>query len=212
MKSRILISLAAAVLLSSTLAVAETFEEATQRAAADYGVRLQKAADELNAARRRIADEKAPLLKEMREAEDRIVAAQSQIERLETGQDDSAEQHRKLLLDMEAIRKNTSYISTLAHDGLAAFNDSLAPGEGQNLAERIQALGQKLDDASAGPSGQASVDIAEFLLERTRKALGGYTASGSSLDSGEQPGLQRHLCLRGPRPTFCRTRGAMPGR
>ena len=70
------------------------------------------------------------MLGEMRSAEDRIVTAGSQIDRLGTGKEDASEQRRKLLGDLDAIRKNTTYIETLAHDGLAAFGESLAPGEG----------------------------------------------------------------------------------
>ena len=211
MKTRLLVILASAALLSSTLAIAETFEEATQRATADYGERLQKAADELNGARKRIADEKAPLLKEMREAEDRIVAAQSQTERLETGEEESSEQHRKLMMDMDAIRKNTSYVSTLAHDGLSAFSDGLAPGEGQLLADRIQELGQKLDDTTSGPNGQAAVDIAEFLLERTRRALGGYSAHGSSLVAGNNQVFKGTFAFIGPETYFLPEQGGRAG-
>ena len=211
MKTRIPLLLAASALLSSVALRAETFAEASQRAAADYGDRLAKAADELTRSRNRIADEKAPLLKDMRTAEDRIVAAQSQIERLETGQDEFAEQRRKLLLDLDAVRKNTSYVSTLAHDGLASFGDALAPGESQALADRIQALGQKLDDTSAGPSGQASVDIADFLLERTRRALGGYSAPGSSLVAGSNQVQKGTFAFVGPETYFVPEQGGGAG-
>ncbi|MFZ1057059.1 MAG: MotA/TolQ/ExbB proton channel family protein [Opitutaceae bacterium] len=211
MKARILTSLAAVILLTSTAARAETFEEAMNRAAADYGQRLGKAADELNSTRKRIADEKAPYLRDMRAAEDRIVTAQSQIERLETGQDQYAEDRRKLLMDLDAIRKNTAYMSTLAHDGLNAFSDGLAPGEGQSLSEKIQDLGQRLDDASAGPNAQAAVQIAEFMLERTRRALGGYSAQGSSLMAGDNRVLKGTFAFVGPETYFLPEEGGHPG-
>ena len=51
MKTRNLITLLSALLLSSSVAFAETFEEAAQRATADYGERLRKAADELSSTR-----------------------------------------------------------------------------------------------------------------------------------------------------------------
>ena len=197
--------------MAATLAPAETLAEASQRTAADYGERLRKAADELNGARKRIADEKAPFLREMRAAEDRIVTAQSQMERMEIGQEDATEQRRKLLSDMDAIRKNTAYMSTLAHDGLSSFGDGLAPGEGQLLSDRIQALGQRIDDASAGPSGRAAVDIADFLLERVRHSLGGYAASGSSLFAGSNQVFKGTFAFMGPETFFRAEEGGHAG-
>ncbi|HEY5228701.1 MAG TPA: hypothetical protein VIJ19_09175, partial [Opitutaceae bacterium] len=189
MKTRYLPALLSILIFSSSVRAEETFDDAMKRATADYGDRLQKAADELNATRTRIANEKAPLLQEMRSAEDRIVTAESEIERLETGKADSGEQKRKLLSDLDAIRKNTTYIGTLAHDGLSAYAESLAPGEGQFLSDPLQALGQKLDD-SQGSGGQAALDVAEYLLARTRRSLGGYTAPGSSLIDGNNEVLK----------------------
>ncbi len=201
----------AAVLILAASARAETLAEASQRAAADYGERLHRAADELNVARKRIADEKAPFLLEMRAAEDRIVTAQSQMERMETAQEDSTEQRRKLLMDLDAVRKNTAYLSTLAHDGLAAFGDGLAPGEGQLLSDGIQALGQKLDDTSAGPNAQAAVAIADFMLERVRRSLGGYSAAGSSLVAGSNEVFKGTFAFMGPETYFRSDQGGHAG-
>jgi biopolymer transport protein ExbB len=202
MKAPILLALASIIVLSATVRGAETFDEAMKRATADYGERLKSAADELNGARKRIAEEKAPLLLDMRNAEDRILMLQSEIERMETGAEDATNQHRRLLTDLDSIRKNTTYIGTLAHDGLTAFDESLAPGEGQLLSDRIQALGQKLDDTSAGPNGGAAIDIAEFLLERTRRELGGYATAGSSLIEGNSQVFRGTFAFVGPETYF----------
>jgi len=211
MKTRLLTALTSVILLASAAAAAETFDEAVNRASAAYGERLRRAADELNSTRKRVAEEKAPLLKEMRAAEDRIVTAQSQIERLETGQDDSTEQRRKLLMDLDGVRKNTAYISTLAHDGLVAFEDALAPGEGQLLSDRLQALRQNLDDSSAVPNGQSAVDAAEFLLEQTRRELGGYSAAGSSLIAGSNQVFKGTFAFVGPETYFTSEEGRHSG-
>jgi biopolymer transport protein ExbB len=210
MKAPILPVLASIVLLTATVRGAETFNDAMKRAAADYGERLKSAADELNGTRKRIAEEKAPLLQEMRSAEDRILTLQSEVEQMQTASEDATNQHRRLLTDLDAIRKNTTYIGTLAHDGLTAFDESLAPGEGQMLSDRIQALGQKLDDMSAGPNGQSAMDIAEFLLERTRRELGGYSASGSSLIEGSSQVFKGTFAFVGPE-TFFLPDGGKPG-
>jgi biopolymer transport protein ExbB len=211
MKAGILRALAPAILLAATVRGAETFNDAMKRAAADYGERLKAAAAELNSARMRIADEKAPLLKDMRAAEDRILVLQSEIGRLEASQEDAANQRRKLLTDLDNIRKNTTYIGTLAHDGLTAYGESLAPGEGQLLTDRVEALGQKLDDMSSGPSGGAAMDIAEFLLERTRRELGGYTAPGSSLVEGNSQVFKGTFAFVGPETFFLPDSGGKAG-
>ncbi|MEO6994567.1 MAG: hypothetical protein ABI273_13125, partial [Lacunisphaera sp.] len=64
----------AAFALLTTLAIgAETFDQAIKRATVDYTERLRQAAEELNHARARVADQKAPLLTQMRGVEDRII-------------------------------------------------------------------------------------------------------------------------------------------
>jgi biopolymer transport protein ExbB len=211
MPSRTLGSLAVVLALASAVQGAETFDEAMKRATQDYAVKLQKAASDLTSTRSRIADEKAPLLKQMRAAEDRIVTAQTQIERFETGEDEAAEQHRKLLIDLESIRKNTTYISTLAHDALKSYEDGLAPGEGPPLADEMLALDQKMDDVSAGPNGRAAIDVAEFLLGRAHAALGGYTAGGSSLISGDKQLLKGTFAFVGPETYFLPDQGGRAG-
>jgi biopolymer transport protein ExbB len=211
MKAQILTALASLFLFSAAVRGAETFDDAMKRATADYNERLKTAADELNSTRKRIADEKAPLLEEMRSVEDRIVALQTEIERMETDQADASDRHRKQLVDLDAVRKNTTYIGTLAHDGLTAFEESLAPGEGQLLSERVQALGQKLDDTSSGPNGQAAMDIAGFLLERTRRELGGYSAPGSSLVDGNNQVFKGTFAFVGPETFFLPEQGGNAG-
>lgn len=212
MKTRLISSVLASVgLLAASANATETFDEALKRATADYAERLRTAADELNSTRKRIADEKAPLLGEMRAAEDRIVTAQSQTERLETGREDSTEQHRKLMMDLDNVRKNTTYMTTLAHDGLTAFEDGLAPGEGQVLSDRLLVLGQKLDDSSGGPNGQSAVDVAEFLLERTQHELGGYSSAGSSLVAGNNQVFKGTFAFVGPETYFQAEQGGHAG-
>ncbi len=211
MKARLIPALGSILLFAASVRGDQAFDDAMKRATADYTERLQKAADELNSTRRRIADEKAPLLKEMRSAEDRIVTADSQIDRVGTAKEELSEQRRKLLGDLDAIRKNTTYIETLAHDGLAAFGENLAPGEGQVLSDRVQALEQRLDDTSAGPSGQAAVDVVEFLLGRARRALGGYAASGSSLIAGNNQVFKGTFAYVGPETYFQAEQGGPAG-
>src|ERR1035438_5020697 len=157
MKTRFITALASIILLAATVRGEETFDEAMKRAAADYGERLRKAADELNSARKRIADEKAPFLKEIRSAEDRIVTAQSEIERLEAGQQDVSEQRRKLLMELDAARKNSAHLGTLAHDGLTAFGEGFAPAAA-TVSWQSTALGTR-SVASTGAGGRPRATV-----------------------------------------------------
>jgi len=200
-----------AALLAPVARGAESFDDAMKRAAAEYGDKTAKAAGELTGARKRIADEKAPLLQRIRSYEDRIVTAQSQIERMETGQEDAAEQRRKLLLDIESVRRNAAYMTTLAHDGLSAFKDGLAPGEAQILSDRVAGIGQRLDATADVPSGKAAVETAEFLLERTRLALGGYAADGAALAADSTKVVKGTFAFVGPDTFFLPAGGGGAG-
>src|SRR5688572_12811114 len=108
---------------------AATFEDAMKHASLEYADRLKKASEELNRTRERIMKEQSPLLQEMRVAEDRIIAAEGGSSRLTTRHEEAATERRKLLKDIDTFRKNTTYMVTLAHDGLQALRDGLAPGE-----------------------------------------------------------------------------------
>jgi biopolymer transport protein ExbB len=197
-----LLALTSLVATGAGPAAAPSFDDTMKQAAADYRERVGRAADELNRTRTRIAAEKAPLLEQMRAAENRIIATESETTRLETGREDSTEQRRKLLQELDAIRKTTTYAGTLAHDSLRAVADSLAPGEAQFDGERIEALLKQLDDPAAGPSGRAAMDIADFLVARTERALGGWRADGSAMIAGTSEVRPGTFAFAGPETWF----------
>ena len=182
---------------------AETYDEAMKRATTDYGERSLQAADELIRARSRIANEKAPLLKEMRAAEDRIIAAEVLIRQFETGQEEAAERRRKLLKSIEAARKTGSYASTLVRDGAKVFADGLAPGEAQLVSDLLQTLQQKLDEQPASSANaQPAADLAELLLARTELAVGGYTAPGRAVIANHSEAVEGTFAFIGPSAFF----------
>jgi biopolymer transport protein ExbB len=211
MKAGFLLYLLSGLLLATTVRAADTFDEAMERAALEYAKRLRTASDELTRTRERIAGEKAPLLKTMRAAEDRIIAAEQEITRLDTAQNQSLENRRRLLRDGETLRKNESYVSTLAHDGLKAFSDGLAPGEGQLLSERIQALQQTFEDPSKNGDGKTAVDVADFLLQRVQQSLGGYAAPGSAMIGEDSMVVKGTFAFVGPETYFRADQGGAVG-
>jgi len=196
---------------ASGLSAAEDFGESVKRATLTYSEKLRTASDELNRARDRIAAEKAPLLRELRATEDRIIAAESQMSRYETGQEQAATERRNLLKDLDAVRKSASYLVTLSHDSVKALQDGLSPAEDQLTAERLQSLQQKLDDTSAGPPTRAVVDTVEFLVERTQRAMGGYSSAGTSLVSDSNQVVKGTFAFVGPETFFRADQGGLVG-
>jgi biopolymer transport protein ExbB len=168
-------------LLLAPLRAQDNLDKEMDKAVLTYTERLRTAAAELAATRERIAREKAPLLKAQREAEDRLLAAESELTRLQTAAEQSANNRRKLVKEAESLHKNGSYLNTLAQDSLKAANDSLAPGEDQLLAAKFRELEALFGDPDKTSGGRASVEVTAFVLERVKQSLGGYAAPGSSL-------------------------------
>ena len=211
MKAGLLPCLLSLLFLGATTRAEESFDEAMARAALDYAQRLRTASGELTQTRERIAKERAPLLTAMRSAEDRIIAAEMETTRIETARDQSRETRRKIALDGDAMRKNESYISTLAHDGLKAYGDGLAPGEGQWLAEEIQTCQQKLEDPAKTGDTKTAIDAADFLLQRLRQSLGGYAAAGSAMVGEHNQVMKGTFALVGPEAFFRADQGGIVG-
>ncbi|HYP17693.1 MAG TPA: hypothetical protein VEQ65_10820, partial [Opitutus sp.] len=181
---------------------ANSFDGAMKRATVEYTERLRTAADELNRVRADIAAEKAPHLEALRVAENRVIAAQVQTGRLETGSARAEQDKRALLKEIDGLRKNISYITTLGHDGLKALSGGLAPGEEQLIGEKLQALERELEKNTEGPNGPAAVAVAELLLARTQRALGGYTAPASAAIAETNVVLEGTLAFVGPETFF----------
>jgi biopolymer transport protein ExbB len=211
MSNRLSLCLAVVLLGAVALRGTETVDDALKRAALDYGQRLGAANDELTQTRERIAREKAPLLKARRAAEDRIAAAEAQITRLETDAEHFQEDHRKLGKDADALRKNASYLATLAHDSLVALEEGLQPGERQFLPARFQTLQEEFNNP-AKPAGTQSVwEAADLLLARVQQALGGYTVAGSSLIDGDNRMADGTYAFVGPETFFRAAQGGVAG-
>jgi biopolymer transport protein ExbB len=203
MKNRLSLVLSAALLVSVPVAAADNFDDALKRAAVDYADRLKQASEELNRTRERIAREQAPLLGDLRATEDRIIALEREINRLTTAQEQSISNKRKLLRDIEDVRKTGAYVTTLAGDSLKATGESLAPGEETLVSDRIQELQQALDaGAAAGTGGPVSIDVAEFLLSRTERVLGGSLVPGRAMNSESHLVQEGTLAFVGPEVFF----------
>jgi biopolymer transport protein ExbB len=203
---------ALAASLASLLPGAETdFNAAMTQASVDYTARLEQAGAELTRVRERITAERAPWLARLRAAEDRIIAAETETTRYETALENVAETRRQLLKDLDALRKNTTYIGTLAHDSLKAVRDSLAPGEEALLGNALDDLQTRLDDTAAGPNARAAVDVAEYLLAHAQQDLGGYAAPGQAMLDRTHEVVPGTYAFFGPEVFFRPANGGQPG-
>ena len=176
-KTGYFIGLALALAVASP--AAENFDQAVQKAALNYAERLRQADLELNAARAKIAAEKAPLLTALRTAEDRLIAAQEDLTRRNTGHEQVQETRRNLRKDAEALQRNRAYLDSLSLDSLKAFADTALPAEGALQADALRQLQQQFETPN-GPESKAAGDVAEFLLARIEQSLGGRTVGGSA--------------------------------
>ncbi len=211
MKLRFVSGFVAAVLLTAAVA-AENFDDALKRAAIDYAERLRQAGDELNRTRERIAREKAPVLGELRATEGRISALERENLRLATTQEQAAANKRRLLRDIEDSRKTAAYVTTLAGDALKTAGEGLLPGEDILIGERLRGLQEKLESgAAAGSGGPASLDVAEFLLARTERALGGNLVAGRAVDGNSNLAREGMFAFVGPEVFFQPSGGSPAG-
>ncbi len=202
-----------AVLLLGALALrgAESVDDALKRAALDYGQRLTSANAELTQTRDKIAREKAPLLKALRAAEDRIIAAESANLQLETAAEKSAETHRQLGKDADALRKNENYLNTLARDSFSAFDEGVLPGERTFLPVKYAGLRDGFASPAKSGATQGTTETADLLLERVQLALGGFKVAGSSLVEGGSQLVPGTFAFVGPETFFRADQGGAAG-
>ncbi|HEY4300533.1 MAG TPA: MotA/TolQ/ExbB proton channel family protein [Candidatus Didemnitutus sp.] len=196
------LGLAVLFLLALSSGRADSIDDAMKRASLDYAERLRIATEQLVQVRERTGREKAPLLQAMRAAEDRILAAETEISRLETGQEQSAENHRKLARDSDALRKNESYLTTIAHDSLTAFSEGLLPGEKELLPAQIEKIEEQFNEGAIRPGRQRALAVADFLFGQTQLDLGGYTRPGKSLREGDNEMVDGTFAFAGPEAFF----------
>jgi len=196
------IGLVCAALIATPAIAADTFEESTAKAAVEYAGRLKEASAELTAIRAKIADEKAPKLKALHAAEDRIVAAEAEIARIETGQENSQGRRRELQKEREAVQKNLNYISTLAHDVAVAAKDGLIAGEGQIAGDELDRILGQFDDVPKVTSEKAATDALDVIVGRIERSLGGYRAPGKAILAHTNELVEGTYAFAGPDAFF----------
>jgi biopolymer transport protein ExbB len=202
-------TLVATLLLLASVRGAENFDDALKRAAVDYAERLRQASEELNRTRERVARDQAPLLAELRATEDRIIALERETVRLTTAHEQAGASKRRLLRDIEEVRKTSAYVTTLAGDALKSTGEGLLPGEDGLVQDRLQELQRKLE--TAGADGPAPLEVADFLFARTERLLGGYLGAGRAMNADNHLVQEGTMAFAGPEVFFLPAGGGAAG-
>lgn len=199
------------VLIASAAVGAETFEESAARAAVEYADRLKEASAGLTGMRKKIADEKAPKLAALHAAEERIVAAEAEIARIETGQENSQGRRRELQKERDAVQKNLNYVSTLAHDAAVATQDALIAGENQIAGDDLGRIIRQFDEVAKVTPEKPARDALDLIVGRIERSLGGYRAPGRAILANTNEVVDGTYAFTGPDAFFRTQDGKMFG-
>jgi biopolymer transport protein ExbB len=190
-------SLAAATVFGQT-----DFDEKLGAAALEYTQRIEVATTELNAARDRVANEKVPLLNQMRGVEDRILSLRAETSALQISTGQFANERAQLDQVASSQRINVGFYVGLANEGLSTLNSSLGNTEIAQWKDRTAELRQRIAPATRQPDLGASIDAVEFLLGRVETLLGGYTAKGRAVSSTSNKLVDGTYVFMGPETFF----------
>ncbi|MCC7398480.1 MAG: MotA/TolQ/ExbB proton channel family protein [Planctomycetes bacterium] len=160
-----------------------------EQAAADVQRRLAQSLDELAKVRERIAAEKVPMDKRLREAEAELQRLRGDYQELARQLDTQTLDLGNLRNDSERRRGQTTYLSGLLGDYLRGFESRLHIAELQRYGARIEQArlamqNQDLPEADLFLSELAVVDAS---IDRVDDVIGGARFDGKALD---QNGLQ----------------------
>ena len=158
---RLLTALFVATPFALTAQDTADFDAKLVEVAIEYAAKIETATEKLTDARTRIAEEKVPMLNQLRSAEDRILQARADMDqqRIVTGNFEADRARRQH--EAEAQRLNISYFATSAAEGLTTWrNTSGSLGLGDWNAT-IDNLRTKLDPANANPDVTAAAETAE---------------------------------------------------
>lgn len=205
------IGLMFAVLFAAPAFGAETFGESGEKAAVEYADRLKKASTELTEVRGKIAAEKAPMLKALHAAEERIVAAEADIARIQTGQENSQPRRRELQKERDALQKNLTYASTLTHDAVVAIREALPAGEAQVVGDELDRIIRQFDEAPKITPEKAALDALDTLVGSIERSLGGYRAPGQAILADTSEVVDGTYAFTGPDSFFSTRDGKIVG-
>lgn len=177
----------------------DSFAQALADAATEFEAKLQTAGTELQAARKSVAADKVPLLQQLREAEDRLLAAEAAIGRSERQHDEFAAERRRLVQEIDAQRKTLAYASGLARDGLRGLEGALAPGE-QRVYQK--SFAESLRQLESNDNAAAITEAIATMYAHVEQSLGGYTVAGPAILSDDHTVVDGTYAFVGPEAFF----------
>lgn len=208
---RFLATLCVATPFALTAQDTADFDAKLVEVAIEYAAKIETATEELTDARTRIAEEKVPMLNQLRAAEDRILQARADMDqqRIITGNFEADRARRQN--EAEAQRLNISYLATSAAEGLTTWrNTSGSLGLG-DWSATIDDLRTKLDPVNANPDVTAAAETAEMILHRVKSALGGQATAGTAVSATLRELSQGKFIMMGPETFFVSNDGTVNG-
>jgi len=178
------------------------FDAKLAEVAESYAERIETATNELNDARVRIAEEKVPLLNDLRAAEDRILRLRAEMDRqrIIAGNLDADRARREQ--EADAQRLNISFLATAAAEGLTTWGNTAGSlGLGDHEAQ-IADLRSRLDPANQKPDITAAAETAEHIFSRVQAALGGQALAGTAVSAELRDVAEGRFILLGPETLF----------
>ena len=173
-------------------------------AAATVKQQLAESLAELGALRARIADEKIPLGRRMRELEAELVEVRAEYQQTLRSLDDQSLELSKLRDDNRHRQEEAGYLSNLLSEYLRNFEARL------HIAE-MQRYGEPLETARLAPANsrlsprqiyRAQIDALAMSLDRLHEALGGTRFDGTAVEPGRTV-VRGTFVLVGPAAVFC---------
>jgi biopolymer transport protein ExbB len=147
--------------------------------------RLEESVKALSELRERIASEKIPLARALREAEDALVAARQKLAERQRTLDNRTLDLSKLRNETKARQEQIVYLSTLLGEYLRNFESGLHVTELQRYRARLDELrlAMENDGLTKQEIFKAQADALTLSIDRLEDALGGTRFDGSAVDA-----------------------------
>lgn len=178
MKLRHFITLVA--LGGAVVAQAQTFEAAAASADTD----VKKAEKNLADLRRKIADEKIPISKDLTKLENEILAKRRDVQAARLKRDNEQVDLNGLRNEVKARQDENAYMSNLMNEYIRNFDTRVHPAEVQLYRDQaLEALNATENpNLSAEEKFDVQLGVIRLALDRVEKAFGGESFAGQALD------------------------------
>jgi biopolymer transport protein ExbB len=213
MKRPLFRSLLIALALPLGLAAQDTadFDAKLLEVAESYTAKIEQAANDLNAARLRIAEEKVPQLNALRAAEDRILTLRVEVAREQMTAGNFEVDRARRQQEANAQNLNVSFLITSAAEGLTTWRNTAGSLGLRDQEQTIESLRARLDPNGGSLDVTASAETAEAILARVQAALGGQTLAGNAVSAEARELAAGKFVLLGPDTLFVSDDGATIG-